>query len=345
MKKYLILLACILVIASCNTDDDRPSLSIPNKDAQIAELVFTPDEVLSPFYYLIQAGEIVINWGDNSRPKEYVYLGEWSEIAKIKPIQYTYQNKGNYSVNIRTSNLFCLDFSRGIGQSSRNNQISSLNLYNCTTLAKLYCKNQPINGINLTECTNLMTADFSGSEIKTIQINKENELMVLRIDSTLIPSFNCDLVPNLQELGIGNRTQSQAMSNMNHLKRLKKLILKGDIDILDLNLTHNDSIRSIKGINTNTRELNLTELNMLDSISLEKCKNLNKVILKANTALKYIALKNNVTLDAKALNDIFTALPQATGTNRTIALSGNLGDTTCDRTIATRKGWSFESSL
>ena len=43
------------------------------------------------------------------------------------------------------------------------------------------------------------------------------------------------------------------------------------------------------------------------------------------------------SLDATALNKLFTNLPTLTG--KTINITGSTGAATCDRTIATAKGW------
>jgi len=55
-----------------------------------------------------------------------------------------------------------------------------------------------------------------------------------------------------------------------------------------------------------------------------------------NNAYQSVAI-TYLSLDASALNDIFTDLPTLSG--RTININGCLGSATCNRTIATSKGW------
>ena len=56
--------------------------------------------------------------------------------------------------------------------------------------------------------------------------------------------------------------------------------------------------------------------------------------------LKYnITLPNTNKLTATALNALFTSLGDVTSSSKTITITGSLGASTCDQTIATAKGW------
>ena len=48
---------------------------------------------------------------------------------------------------------------------------------------------------------------------------------------------------------------------------------------------------------------------------------------------------SNTLMDAAALNALFTGLPTAGTTNKTITITGTPGAATCNRSIATNKGW------
>ena len=56
-----------------------------------------------------------------------------------------------------------------------------------------------------------------------------------------------------------------------------------------------------------------------------------------NTALTTLQCQGN-QLEVAALDEMFVSLHDNTG-SKTISISGNPGASTCDRTIATAKGW------
>ena len=53
--KSLFLLYFAFFLAACSTDDNAPSLSIPEKDSERVEMELSVESASSPFYYLIQA--------------------------------------------------------------------------------------------------------------------------------------------------------------------------------------------------------------------------------------------------------------------------------------------------
>jgi len=58
-----------------------------------------------------------------------------------------------------------------------------------------------------------------------------------------------------------------------------------------------------------------------------------------NTALRYLDCRNN-NLQADALNALFESLhDNATSGDKFISIGSNSGTNTCDRSIATAKGW------
>jgi hypothetical protein len=57
-----------------------------------------------------------------------------------------------------------------------------------------------------------------------------------------------------------------------------------------------------------------------------------------NTALTWLSCSYN-QLTAEALNALFTGLPAYSGSIKT---GGNQGNSACDRSLATKKGWTFK---
>ncbi|MDL2215041.1 hypothetical protein LJC00_02495, partial [Dysgonomonas sp. OttesenSCG-928-M03] len=124
---------------------------------------------------------------------------------------------------------------------------------------------------------------------------------------------------------------------------LKILSVNGFLNADNLNLTANDSLHIASFTNTNLAKIQFTELKELSSISFNNCRALESIYLSNNDKLNKIVLINNTSLEAEALNYIFRSLSQAPNTGGTIVLSGNKGDAICDRSIATSKGWVFET--
>jgi hypothetical protein len=62
-------------------------------------------------------------------------------------------------------------------------------------------------------------------------------------------------------------------------------------------------------------------------------------LIKGRTnGIQYAITYGNCKLSTSAINDIFTGLGTAAGT-QIINIGGNYGSATCDQTIATAKGW------
>lgn len=341
-NKSLFLLYIVFFFVSCSTDDTVPSLSIPEKDAERVEMELSVESASSPFYYLIQAKELIIDWGDGSKPLEYVFLGDIADLGTLKPIKREYSSAGKYRVTMSSYRPFVFNFSRGLEGESVKNEISDLKLINCWNLRELYCKNQPLlKSLDVKECDNLGILDVSGSEIGLLDIDNKNSLDTLAINNTAIETFDCAYISNIQHLAIGSSLIEQDIKNISSLPRLKTLIVEGNIQEKNLNMMQNDSLQSISFTKTNTAVVDLSELQHLKFVLIGNCSNLEIIKLSKNQQLKDIHLISNPLLTAQRLNALFTELPSAGNLSRTITLKGNAGDDSCDRSIATRKGWVF----
>lgn len=344
--KILFFACCIaLLMTACTTDDNAPSLSIPEKDSERVEMELSVESASSPFYYLIQAKETIINWGDGTKPLEYVFLGDIRDLNTLNPIQRSYASGGTYRLKISTYRPLAFNFSRGIEGESVTNQISELKLTNCWNLRELYCKNQSqLTTLDLKSCDNLRILNITGSGVNLLDLKKENKLDSLVITNTQIEAFDCTYIGNIQQLAIGNNSFESDIQNIPSLKRLKTLSVEGNIKDTHLNLIQNDSLQTVSLTNTNMATMNLSQLKFLKSILIGGCNCLSAIKIAENPQLKNLHLVNNPSLSAQQLNAMFTALPAAGDVSRIITLKGNGGDDTCDRSIATRKGWVFRAN-
>lgn len=341
-KNLVLLYILVFLFVSCSTDDTVPSLSIPEKDAERVEMQLSVESASSPFYYLIQAKELIIDWGDGSKPLEYVFLGHTDDLRTLKPIKREYSSAGNYRVTMNSYRPLAFNFSRGLEGESVKNEISDLKLINCWNLKELYCKNQPLlKSLDIKQCENLRILDISGSEISLLDINKENLLDTLIINNTAIKTFDCGYVSNIQHLAIGSGAFKQDVKNMPSLYRLKTLVIEGNIQEKNLNMMANDSLQTLSLTKASMASVDLSELQFLKSVLIGNCSDLTTIRISKNLQLKDMHLINNPLLTAERLNALFSELPQAGNLSRIITLKGNAGDDACDRSIATRKGWVF----
>lgn len=101
----------------------------------------------------------------------------------------------------------------------------------------------------------------------------------------------------------------------------------------------NQPLKSVTINKAGLKNLNLGTLEALEDVSVSACDSLSAIVLSTNPLLNRITLSDNKLMSAQSLNTLFGQLPQATSDKPTITLKNNAGDATCDRSIATRKGW------
>lgn len=339
--KYYLGICFALILVSCQTDQDSLAFNIPTDQAEIAEVNFSATSATSTFYYRILAEQLIINWGDGNRPVEYVDFSNPPNWSLIHPIEHKYTKEDNFLINIRTKNPFLFDFSKPDSLASETS-ITKLTLTNCQSLSELYCRNQPLELLDVSSCNNLTTLDIGSTAISDLQLPTKNRLEQLYIDSSLINSIDVQYLSFLQTLSIGCVNVSQKVTGIDSLKHLKKLEVRGLVETASFEALSNDSLQVFEAIGTNLSSICFDETNALESISFTNCNQLSVIKLISNTNLRNITLIKNLNLRAEALNAIFESLPESGGINRSIYLSENQGDETCDRSIALKKGWIFK---
>lgn len=339
----IVLLSISLFFTSCETDENSLPFNIPSNEAEIVDVEFSINSTNSSFYYLILAKQLMINWGDESRINEYIELNDNPNWSLIHPIEHKYAENGVYNVNIRTSKPYCFDFSKRDTLSDETS-IRKITLTTCRTLSQFLCRNQPITSLNLADCYNLTVLDIGSSAVENLTIRKENRLKKLVIDSTAIAVFDMQITPFVEYLSVGGGADlNQEIINIDTLKYLKRIDLKGNLSENNLSFQANDSLMQVRASNSNIESINLSLQTKLDTLSILNCDKLTKIDLGINNLnLRRVVLVNNNALSALAINNIFRSLPSAGSTSRTIRLEGNAGDDRCDKQIAVDKGWVFE---
>lgn len=281
MRTLYILILTSILLYSCSTDEGYYSyLSRPDAAAEAVQLKLSTTTTDAEFYYRLQAKEMYIEWGDNSKPTEYIFTGNDNLLDSIKPTSKIYNSQGTFDINIKSLNLVKLDLSKTDNTSSKNryNSISELILTDCRNLEDLRFTGQPITTVDLSECTTLIA------------------------------------------LYCGYNEGTQSVTGLENLTKLETLNITGSLSSSTIDLSTNVLLKNI-------------------TVTASNCETIN---IGNNPVLEAVVLTNNLSLNAAALNTLFAALPQVTGTEHTVTLSGNNGDSLCDKTIATQKGWIFK---
>ena len=338
LKKYIFFLLSTFLFVSCTTDNDSLAFVIPDNQAEVAELELSTQTASTSFYYSLLAKELIIEWGDKTRTSEYVYPGDgWSSI---RPIVHLYAEPATYLVNVRTNSPLSFDFSRN-DSTNYSSTISKINLTNCYTLSELYCRNQPISDLDLSSCNNLSVLDIANASVSNLTLKFGNKIKNINISNTSLALFDAQNVPSVESLTIGTNNFPQDVANIESLRYLKLIYIDGKISKTNLDLSTNDSLQIVQALNANIQQLNLEQLNSLNSLSLTQCRSLQSIKIASNSKLSQITLVDNISLSASAIDSLFSRLPLITDRNGTILLSGNAGDNACDRSIATARGWTF----
>lgn len=158
MYKIIYLFLIVFVVTSCEQNNDSPFLYIPDSDAQIVqmdvEVGLADSLVFSPIIY---ASQMIIDWGDGSRPLEYVNPDSTTTVGTsgLRPFRYTFPSAGNYTVNIRAVRITRLDVSMDtVGQA-----VTQLELNRCRHLKALACYGQVLKSVNI-NTSGLKILDF-----------------------------------------------------------------------------------------------------------------------------------------------------------------------------------------
>lgn len=340
VAKYICILNIGIWAFACTTDENSPAFNIPDTVAETALVEFSTTDASSPFYYRLLADQLIINWGDATRPDEYTRPNDQNNWSSIRSIEHTYRQAGTYEIDVRTLKPFSFNFSKN--DSLPHNTISKLKLLHCYTLSELYCSEQPIVELDLTDCDNLRVLDIRLSSVSDLRLKTTTLLQTLYIDNTQISSLDAGSIPLVENLSVGNATQEQEIKNRRFLKSLKRLYLRGRISETNLNVLENDSLQYLSATDANVVQVDMRKLAQIDSISFVRCNQLELIYLESNPRIRRIELVDNPRLSAAALNTLFRSLPQTDAKGRYLKLSGNAGDEHCDRSIATRKGWIIE---
>lgn len=349
MKKLFILKSLLLslLLISCSQDETPYSyVSQPDVDAEIVTIDFEVAQNGGAFSYLVQASEMYVDWGDGSKPTEYVLRNNMNIDSVKSPIQHVYARAGKYKVIIYALKLQGLNLSKLQASKSKQtdavNNINSLELTNCKNLYRLVLQNHPVERLDLSSCTELQILDCGGAaKLANLLLADANDnLLSMLIDSTNLASLDCSRLKNIENLYCGRLDEAGLdLISLDNLKFIRNFGLNGYLKNTGLTMQGMALLQSVAINNSNVIDLRLTNNASLVQVSACNSSKLGNIQFEDCKSLKTVELKNNAVFDASSMNAMFVTLPQVWGVGYVISLENNLGDATCNRSIATAKGW------
>jgi len=205
-----------------------------------------------------------------------------------------------------------------------NNQLTDLDVSGLTQLKFLTLgSNRTLTALNFAGCTGIRQLDISNTGLEQIDCTS----------FTSLTSINTNSNGKIQKI---NMTNCSSLSTLycNNLSSLSTLIVDNCTRLMDINCsTCNLSTLSLSGL-SNLTTLDVSS-NSLTGVSLQD------VTIRYATP-NIITLDNNL-LNANSLNSFFTSLPTynypSCPSCGIINIYNNPGEPTCNKSIATSKGW------
>ena len=237
-----------------------------------------------------------------------------------------------------------------------NNQLTGLSVTGATALTTLNCYNNQLTDLEMKEVTALTTMNCNDNRLKGLDVSEAAALINLNCQFNLLTSLNVSDNPALSSLSCQfNQLTSLDVSKSIALTKLE--CLSNKITYLDvskntiltsLNCSWNQLTNLDVSKNATLTRLDCS-LNQLTSLDVSNNPALLSLYCNDNrlTSLD-VNIKTLTRLDcssnqlsAEELNAIFRNLPRALPfTYSNFAhISANPGTDTCDRSIATEKGW------
>jgi Leucine-rich repeat (LRR) protein len=237
------------------------------------------------------------------------------------------------------------------------NNLTSLDVSQCTRLSELYCNNNNrLSSLDLSGYTVLTVLNCSSCSLTEIDLSRCTRLIDFSCFFNDIASLDLSACTNLNYLDVdGNELTTLDLSKNRSLKglicdnnRLTSLDLSACTALTSLDC-YNNRLTALD-LSKNSALINLScDMNRLTALDVSKNGALESLICNGNllasiqigeenARLKSVYCSGNL-LTAEALNTIFTSVPYS----GTMTIYGNPGSATCDTGIAVQKNWLLTS--
>ena len=214
------------------------------------------------------------------------------------------------------------------------NRLTSLDVSKSIELKGLECGNNLLTDLDLSNNTALQSLSCSNNPLTNLDLSNNIALTILTMDFISLPSI--DLTNNIELERLTYRYSE--LTNLDVSKNTKLYWLWcGFNKLTSLDVRNNTAL-----IMLNCEYNQLTSLDLNNNIMLTNlyCGNnhLSSLDVRNNTVLKTLDVTIN-QLSTSALNNLFGTLHSNNVGHKEIFIDNNPGTNTCNRSIATNRGW------
>ncbi len=149
-----------------------------------------------------------------------------------------------------------------------NNQLSSIDLSNCTKLITLNCLNNELTNLDVSNCSELYLIDCRENELSSLDISNLSKLVTLNCSQNNLSSIN---ISNCSDLRILHCNQNQ----------LNALTINDSPSLLNLNCANNQLTNLDLNLCTQLEVLDCKQ-NRLNSFNISNCQLLNNLDCEQN---------------------------------------------------------------
>jgi hypothetical protein len=268
----------------------------------------------------VAAQRIMIDWGDGST-NNYDYSTSPDEAAEAHEITHRYSKPAEaHTITVIATTLRELECNDDMG----NLNLISLDVSGLTTLTRLTCySNDSLTSLNVNGCTALKSINCQYCNLTDLDVSSCAALEFLILyDNYNLASLNVANNAALRVLSVGCRRSTEPHSkglatlDVSSNPALEQLICYGHL-LTSLDVSSNVGLTTLDCTNNYLTSLNIG----------------------SNAALTRVSTPQN-QLSADALNAMLTALPTVS-VEAKIYIQDNPGTSTCNKTIAMVKGWTF----
>ena len=197
------------------------------------------------------------------------------------------------------------------------------------------CRSQQLTSLNVSNNTALTSLDCSYNKLKSLDVSKNTALTYLECSENFEHLTNLDVSKNTALTRLycsNNQLTSLDVSNNTALTWLFAAFNR----LMVLDVRANTKLNTLSCCGNQLESLDVSKnivLTWLDCSSNQ----ITSLNLSTNTALTTLYVRGN-ELAASALNSLFGTLHSNTG-SKNIYILNNPGTATCDRSLATSRGW------
>jgi hypothetical protein len=232
--------------------------------------------------------QFTISWGNGSSDVE---IG----IGNKQTISHTYSNNNTYTVTITANASDC----RFLHFECKGNQVSSLDVSNCTALSVLYCNNNLLNSLDVSKNTALTGLYCFDNQLSSLDLSKNTALTTLRCYMNKLSSL--DMSKNLLLNALWCSDNELNTLNVSKNTVLKELWCNKN-KLTSLDVSKNTVLISLWCSNNRLNSLDVSKNLNLNTLWCSSDK-LNNINIGDNQVLKYFDCYDNHLL----LSDLFAA--------------------------------------